>query len=427
MLDAVIAKHPHEVWPLSIKAAVFSGERRADEALAAHAAIVAKASHAAAPWMNYAHALKTVGNTEAAITAYRNALERDPMNGSCWWGLANLRTLRLKASDVSAMEKALPHSSRNPLQQIHLHFALGKGLGDLGHYEQSFGHYQEANRLRGRMAPHAADEISTFVNRCETLFTPEFFAERNGVGFAADDVIFIVGMPRSGSTLIEQILASHPMVEGARELFELRTIARRIAVGATPEAAMPEAIAGLSAADFTAIGERYLQSVQRYRRSDRPFFTDKMPANWQLVPLIHLALPNAKIIDMRRNPLSCCLSSFATYFNLQTSFPTNLEDLASYYQDYARLMKHMDTVLPDRIHRIHYEQLVDDLELEVRRLLDFLGLPFHPACLRFHETERAVHTPSAQQVRNPINRDGLDAWRNYEPMLTPLQKTIALS
>jgi hypothetical protein len=274
--------------------------------------------------------------------------------------------------------------------------------------------------------------ISDFVGKAETIFTPSFFTQRSGFGCDSDDVIFIIGMPRSGSTLIEQILASHPMIEGAGELFELRnmteSIARKGAEKTPPtEAALPEAIANLTADNLLAIGTDYLQTTRRHRRTDRPFFTDKMPANWQLVPLIHLILPNAKIIDVRRDPFACCLSSFSTYFNQQTGFPANLEDLAQYYADYVRMMEHMDAVLPGRIHRVHYERVVEDFDTEVRRLLDFLNLPFDPACLRFHETERAVHTPSAQQVRRPINRDGLNHWQNYETWLTPLKKKIGVA
>ena len=419
LLDEAIENHPHEVWPFSIKAAVLSTERRAEEALLAHEAVVARAPNVTVPWINYAHALKTVGRTEQAVAAYRKSLEFDSSNGSAWWGLANLRTVRLGAGDVAVMQQALKSGTRDPLQQVQLQFALGKALGDLGDYEQSFRHYEEANRLRGTVVPYDPTRTSEFVQQCEAVFTSEFYASRNSQGCDADDVIFIVGMPRSGSTLVEQILASHPMIEGAGELFELRNLADTIARKSSKSASLPDAIVQLNTNDPRFLGESYLRSSRRHRHTDRPFFTDKMPANWQLVPFIHLILPNAKIIDVRRPLPPCCLSSFATYFNGQTSFPTKLKDLAGYYGDYVRLMSHMDAVLPGRVHRVDYENLVEDVETETRRLLAYLGLPFDPACLHFDKNPRAVHTPSAQQVREPINRDGLDRWRNYEPWLAP--------
>jgi hypothetical protein len=228
-------------------------------------------------------------------------------------------------------------------------------------------------------------------------------------------------MPRSGSTLVEQILSSHPMVEGAGELSQLGEIVDRIG---TP---WPQALPELGADALRALGQDYLAATRRFRRTDRPFFTDKMPSNWRYVGLIQLILPNAKIVDVRRHPLACGFSCFATYFSRDTAFPTSLDDLARYYRGYARMMDHLDAVLPGRIHRVQYERLVEDLEGETRRLLAYLDLPFHEACLRFHENPRAVHTPSAQQVRRPINRDGLGRWRDYEPWLAPLKDELGSS
>lgn len=424
LLDDAIAKYPDALWPLSLKAAVLSTERRAEEALAAHKVVVARAPHAAVPWMNYADALKTVGQTAEAVTAYRTALDRDPGNGAAWWGLANLRIVKLGIEDVTLMEQAQQRGRSDPFQQVQLQFALGKALADLGSYERSFRHYEAANRLRGTLVPYDAEAMHDFVCTSGAAFTPEFYARRNGYGHDSENIIFIVGMPRSGSTLIEQILASHPMVEGGGELFELRQIADKLIRRSGGHMSLPQAISGLDAGEMRTLGEKYLASVRRHRRTDRPFFTDKMPANWQLIPLIQLILPKARILDIRRHPLACCLSSFSTYFNRQTSFPTELADLGRYYRDYARMTAHIDAVLPGRVFRMQHEQVVEDTEGEVRRLLDWLGLPFAPSCLRFHENQRSVHTPSAQQVRRPINRDGLDHWRNYERWLAPLQAAL---
>jgi tetratricopeptide (TPR) repeat protein len=423
-LDHAAASYPDEIWPLSLKAAVLSTERRAEEALAAHEAVMARAPHAAVPRLNYAHALKTLGRTQEAVACYRKALELDPANGSAWWGLADLRTVPLLPADVAAMQGALRGNPRDLTQQAHLHYALGKGLGDLGNYELSFQHYQEANRLRGQLAPHDPEATRELVDRFVTLLTPDRLGRHATSACDANDAIFIIGMPRTGSTLVEQILASHPLVEGTGELFELQAIADRFAPGGLAEASLPAALDRLSDADLREIGETYLGSTRKYRASGRPFFTDKMPFNWRLAPLIHLALPNAKIIDVRRNPLACCFSSFTTYFNRETGFPSDLMDLGRYYRDYARLIEHMNASLPGRIFRLDYERLVEDLEGEVARLLAYLGLPPHPGCLRFHETQRAVYTPSSQQVRSPINRKGLDHWRNYEPWLRELKDSI---
>jgi len=421
LLEGTIANYPHEIWPLSLKAAALTAEHRADEALRAHAAVLGRARHATVPWMNYGYALKTVGRTAEAVTAYRKAIALDTANGAAWWGLANLRTVQLGIEDVALMERALQRGGGHPLQYVQLHFALGKGLADLGRYERSFRHYEEANRLRGELAPYDAEAMHDFVRSAEASFTSDFFAQHGGYGHDAANIIFIVGMPRSGSTLVEQILASHPMIEGGGELFELQEIAEDIRLNGAERASMAEAISELKADELHMIGARYLASVRRHRRTDRSFFTDKMPANWQLTPLIHLILPNAKIVDVRRDPVACCFSAFTTYFNRHTRFPTKLTDLARYYNDYIRMTAHMDSALPGRIHRVRYERLVEDFEAETSRLLDHLGLPFDPACRLFNENPRAVHTPSAQQVRRPINRDGLDHWRNYERWLGPLQ------
>lgn len=419
LLDQAIAANAGIIWPLSIKAAVLSAERLAEDAVQAHAAVVARAPQATIPWTNYAHALQTVGRTDEAMEAYRRAIALNPGNGSAWLGLANLRAIRFDAADAARMEHAL-QGVPEPFQQIQLQFALGKALGDLGDYAGSFRYYEAANRLRGSLVPYDSASTRNLVGASEAIFTRDFFDQRQGQGHDGKGMIFIVGMPRSGSTLIEQILASHPMIEGTGELFELRDIAARLVGNDATDAALPEAIARLGADALRALGENYLRSTRRHRRTDRPFFTDKLPSNWQLTPLIRLILPNAKIIDVRRDPVACCFSSFTTYFNRETSFPANMADLSSYYADYVRMMAHMDTISPAHVHCVHHENVVENLESEVRRLLDFLGISFDPACLHFQETRRPIHTPSAQQVRRPINREGLDRWRNYARWLTPI-------
>lgn len=424
MIEDVLASQPRAAWALSLKTAVLETQHRSDEALPVHEALVSLAPRAAVPWLNYGHALKAVGRLADAVAAYRRSLELDPVNGFAWWGLANLRTVQLGAQDVALMERVLPHAT-DDLSRIQLHFALGKALGDLGRFEPSFRHYEQANAIRGEFVPYDAEAVGDLVRRAATTFTPEFLAQRLGQGCDAPDPIFIVGMPRSGSTLVEQILASHPMIEGTGELPELNDIAKSVGRTGEAEPCWTDAVSTLGADELRALGESYLARTRRFRRTGRPFFTDKMPANWRYLGLIHLILPNAKIIDVRRDPLACCVSAFATYFNRETQFPASLSDLAGYYHDYADAVGHFEAVLPGRIHRVSYEKLVEDLEGEMRCLLTYLGLPFDKACLRFYENPRAVHTPSAQQVRRPINRDGLERWRSYEPWLGPLKNGLA--
>ena len=420
LLDEVLDRMPETPWALSLKAAVLDTEHRTEEALVVHEALIERASQAAIPWLNYGHALKTVGRLADAVAAYRRSLALDPASGFAWWGLADLRIIPFDADDVARMEQALGQA-RGYLGTVQLHFAMGKAYADLGRFETSFRHYELANDLRGRLVPYDAGATSGLVREIEAVLTSDLFTRPAEPSRGVSAPIFIIGMPRSGSTLVEQILASHPLVEGLGELPELKELATRIG-GASP-AGWARVVATLGAEELRGLGESYLASTHRYRRTDRPFFTDKMPANWQYVGLIRLILPEAKIVDVRRHPIACCFSTFTTYFNSRTSVPTSLFDLGRYYQAYIDAIGHFEGFLPGGLHRVHYEQIVEDLEGEVRRLLTRLDLPFDPASLRFHENSRTVHTPSSQQVRRPINRDGLDRWRAYNSWLGPLRGT----
>ena len=418
LLDDVVDRQPDKLWVLSLKAAVLDAEQRTEEALGVHEALTARASQAAVPWLNYGHALKTVGRVADAVAAYRRSLALDPACGVAWWALADLRTVPFGAGDIARIEEALAHA-RGDLDTVQLHFAMGKAQADLGQFEASFRHYELANDLRGRLVAYDAEATDALVREIEAVFTPDLLARSAERGGRTPVPIFIVGMPRSGSTLVEQILASHPLVEGLGELPELNEIATRL--GSASPAGWVKAIAALGVEELGELGESYLASMRRYRRTDRPFFTDKMPANWQYVGLIRLIMPEARIIDVRRHRFACCFSTFTTYFNRRTSMPANLFDLGRYYQAYVEAIDHFEGLLPGTLHRVRYEQIVEDIEGEARRLLVHLDLPFDPACLRFHENSRAIYTPSAQQVRGPITRDGLDRWRAYEPWLEPLK------
>jgi tetratricopeptide (TPR) repeat protein len=377
-------------------------------------------------WMSYGHALKTVGREADSIAAYRRSIDHAPGLGEAYWSLANLKTFRFSEAELAAMRAQLVSAALGPEDRFHFEFALGKALEDAAGYEASFRHYAEGNRLRRRQLRYDADENRAFVDRSMTLFTPQFFAARAGFGCPAPDPIFIVGLPRSGSTLIEQILASHPAVEGTMELPDILGIARDLGGRTAPgvPSRYPEVLAGLDAGALQALGERYLRQTRVQRHSDAPYFIDKMPNNLAHVGLIHLILPRARIIDARRHPLACCFSAFKQHFARGQGFSYDLTDVGRYYLDYVELMAHMDRALPGRVHRILYEQMVADTEGEVRRLLDYCGLPFEEACLRFHENARAVRTASSQQVRQPIYRDAVDQWRHYDDWLGPLRAAL---
>ena len=423
LLDQVLAHDPDNSMVLSFKAAVLSGARRMGEALGIEETLLARAPDMAVAWINHAHTLQAVGRLDDAIAAYRKALQLEPSSGFAWWGLAKLKTIKLDEQDIDAMLQALA-AAPDDLNRVQLHFALGKALGDEKRFEESFRHYALGNDLRKILIPYDPHQVSETVRKAETVFTREFLQTRAGQGSMAADPIFIVGMPRSGSTLVEQILASHPLIEGADELFDMDRIAAGITNRDGTRSSWLDAIGDLSVESLHALGESYVALTRVHRKTGRPFFTDKMPYNWSYVGLIHLILPKAKIIDVRRHPLGCCFSNFTLYFNRTTNFASGLEDIGGYYRAYVRMMDHFDRILPGRVHRVLYEDLVGDLEGEVRKLLDHLGLPFDEACLRFYENPRAVHTPSAQQVRRPINRGGLEHWRNYEPWLGPLKESL---
>ncbi len=310
--------------------------------------------------------------------------------------------------------------------RLHFEFAIGKGLEDAERYEDSFAHYSAGNALRRRGLEYCADDTSVHVARSKNLFDKNFFSSREGGGASSSDPIFIVGLPRSGSTLIEQILASHSTVEGTMELPDIIALVRRLSgkKAKSEQSLYPDILESLTAAELTALGNEYLERTRIQRKTGKPHFIDKMPNNFLHIGLIHLALPNAKIIDARRHPMACCFSGFKQHFAKGQHFTYSLADIGRYYRDYVELMAHFDAVLPGRVHRIFYERMIDDTEREVRRLLEFCGLEFEPACLRYYENTRAVRTASSQQVRQPIFREGLEHWRHFERWLGPLQDSL---
>jgi tetratricopeptide (TPR) repeat protein len=377
-------------------------------------------------WLSYGHALTTAGRDQDSVAAYRKSIQLQPNFGEAYWSLANLKIFRFSAGEVEAMRAQLARPDLGEEDRLHFDFAMGKALEDEGRYSDSFTHYASANALRHARVNYDAAEMAAFVRNSKRLFSSEFFESRAGYGTSAADPIFILGMPRAGSTLVEQILASHSSVEGTMELPDIIMLAASLSGKKVPgaEPLYPKALAGLSAADSQELGLRYMEGTRIQRKTGKPFFIDKMPNNFLHIGLIRLALPNAKIIDARRHPMACCFSAFKQQFTEGHRYSYSLSDIGGFYRDYVELMDHFDRVLPGRLHRILYEDMIDHTEAEVRRLLEYCGLPFESACLRFYETNRPVRTPSSRQVKQPIYREGVEHWRHYEQWLSPLKDSL---
>jgi tetratricopeptide (TPR) repeat protein len=382
-----------------------------------------------------AHSAKTIGQQREAIDSYRAAAVARPAFGDAYWSLANLKTYRFSQDELANMQTQEAAAATTPVDRYHLCFALGKALEDRGDYPQSWQYYERGNALKRAETRYRPEIIETNTRRQIEVCTAEFFAARSGAGAPDRDPIFIVGLPRSGSTLIEQILASHSQVEGTRELPEIQHIVLELQ-GRDPDPNDPHypgVLQNLALEDFRRLGERYLSDTRGCRegashtpatKSPRPFFIDKMPNNFRHLGLLRLMLPNAKIIDARREPMACCFSNLKQLFASGQEFTYSITDIARYYRTYLELMRHWELVLPGKVLRVQHEEVVDDLEGNVRRILDFCGLDFEPGCVEFHKTERSVRTASSEQVRQPIFRDGLDQWKNYEPWLEPLKDAL---
>ncbi len=374
-----------------------------------------------------ANALKVTGRQAEAIADYRASLAARPDNSVAWFSLANLKSYRFTGDDIARMKAAERSADIQDMDHVYLGFALGKALEDDSDYEDSWSYYARGNALRraaGRYRPEVAEACA---DNLKSVFTAEVFAARSDFGVDDPAPVFILGLPRSGSTLIEQILASHSQVEGTQELTEIGRYVGEFC-GRDPACGLPlspEVLLRLTAEEARGLGARFLAETRAYRRLGRPVFIDKMPNNFWHIGLIHLILPHATIIDVRREPMACCFSNFKQLFGTSNQeFTYGVDDIARYYRTYLDLMRHWDDVLPGRVLRVPYEDVVEDLEGGVRRLLDHCGLPFEPACLAFHETRRSIRTPSSEQVRRPIDREGLDQWRHYAPWLAPLKDAL---
>jgi tetratricopeptide (TPR) repeat protein len=375
--------------------------------------------------LSIAHALKTLGQTPEAIASYRKAAALRPEFGDAYWSLANLKTYRFPGEELRQIRTALEAPATGAVDRYHLCFALAKALEDQGEYAESFHYYELGNLLKHTEIRYRPAITESNTQAQIRICTAELFASRAGWGAPAPDPIFIVGLPRSGSTLLEQILASHSQVEGTQELPNVQQLVTALR-GREPEPAesrYPQILERLSAADCRQLGEKYLADTRAYR-AGKPFFIDKNPNNFRHLGLVHLMLPNARIIDARREPMACCFSNLKQLFANGQEFTYGIEEIARYYRTYLELMRHWDRVLPGRILRVYHEDVVEDLEGNVRRMLDFCGLPFEPQCLVFHETQRSVRTASSEQVRQAIYREGLEQWKHFEPWLGPLKGAL---
>ena len=424
-IERLLAAEPRNPNYRTLQAAVLAGIGEYVRAIEVYVAVLREYPRQGRIWMSYGHALKTAGRVPEGIEAYHQALRLEPRLGEAWWSLANLKTYRFGADHIARMRAQLAGNDLSAEDRYHFHFALGKALEDQGEYEQSFRHYREGNVLRRSGVHYEPERIRQHVAGAKKLFTREFFADRAGAGADSAAPIFIVGLPRAGSTLIEQVLASHSQVEGTMELPDVPALAQTIAERAGAEALRyPQALAAVPIDELRRIGEEYLARTLIQRKTQKPRFIDKLPNNFLHVGFIHLMLPNARIIDARRHPLGCCFSNFKQHFARGQNFTYDLAELGAYYRCYVELMAHFDAVLPERVHRVQYERMVEDTENEVRRLLEYCGLPFEGDCLRFYENERAVRTASSEQVRSPIYREGVEQWRHFDAWLEPLKSSL---
>jgi len=422
-VDILIAAEPGNLAYRMTLASILVGAGATQEAVALYRELLRTRPDDPELQLSFGHALKTLGQRAEAEGAYREAARRRASFGDAYWSLANLKTYRFADDELARMREHVDAPRTPPADRAHLCFALGKALEDRGEYEQSFRFYARGNALKKAESTFRLDVLEHTLSRQMELCTREFFEQRRGWGCPDSSPIFIVGLPRAGSTLLEQILASHSRVEGTMELAEVPRLASALDRHSSGQR-YPGTLAALTADEFREFGEAYLRDTRHYRVRGTPFFIDKMPNNFRHVSLIHLMLPNAKIVDARREPMACCFGNFKQLFASGQQFTYGLGDIGRYYAAYVRLMDHWDTTLPGRVLRVSHEDVLDDLEGSVRRMLNFCGLDFESACVEFHRSGRNVHTASSEQVRRPINREGVGQWRNFDPWLGELRAAL---
>jgi tetratricopeptide (TPR) repeat protein len=428
-LDRLLALDPTNKDYRTLRATAAVGLGDHDEGIRGFTEVLAQTeptSRAAADLLlSIGHSHKTLGQRPEAISAYHRAIAIRPHFGDAYWSLANLKTYRFSDADITQLRTAEADETLSALDRYHLCFALGKAFEDRGEYETSWHYYARGNAMKRAESKYRPELLEQNTRLQKAVCTREFFTQRADWGCAAPDPIFILGLPRAGSTLLEQILASHSAVEGTQELANIPRYALQLQ-GLNPDLdnpRYPQSLAELSREAVHAFGQKYIDDTRIYR-TEKPYFIDKMPNNFRHVGLIKLILPNAKIIDARREPMACCFGNLKQLFARGQEFCYSVEDIARYYRTYLDLMRHWDVALPGQVLRVQHEDVIEDLEGSVRRILDFLGLPFESACLEFHKNVRSVKTASSEQVRQPIYREGMDQWRHYEPWLADLKALL---
>jgi predicted Zn-dependent protease len=425
-VEILLRKEPGHPLFRDVQAVALSAMGRHEAALAGRRSLIADYPGSSKVQVSYAQVLRTSGLQEECVAAFRKAIAINPAMGFAWWGLAGLRTYKFDSADIAQLQAQLLRRDISASDRVHLLFTLGKAFGDLARYRESFDAYARANASRRLASNYDPASGSRQLAKFKALYTPEFFQARAGSGADSSQPIFVVGMQRAGSTLLEQILSSHSAIEGAGEMAHTRFLARRLedTLGARNGTDYPGVLAQIDPGEFRGLGGEYLAATRTRRPLDRPFFIDKDPFNFWHIGFYQLMLPNARIIDVRRHPLGCCFSNFTSIFLHGLAHTYRLADLGRFYANYVEMMAHYDRVLPGKVHRIFYEDLIDDPEREIRRTLEWLGLPFEEACLDFHSNKRAVNSASSEQVRSPLYRDALERWQCYEPWLEPLKAAL---
>jgi len=425
-VDRLLEKEPENPAYLAQRAAILVRMGDFERALPCYEFLLTRFPARPTILLSYGHSLKTIGKQEEAIAAYRQAIELRPAFGDGYWSLANLKTFRFEQDDIETMRSLIDQGDCSREDHFHLSFALGKALDDRQQYEDAFHYYQLGNRCKEKLEDYNSEGTSSIADKIRSVCSRELFRSSESNGCPAPDPIFVVGLPRSGSTLLEQILASHSQVDGTKELVHILSFVRRLGGRRSKSevSRYPEVLLELPSDQLAELGQEYMDRT-RIQRGDAPCFVDKMPNNFFHVGLISLILPNAKIIDARRHPMAACFSGYTQLFARGQPFTYSLKDVGQYYCDYVAVMDHWDEVLPGKVLRVQYEDVVTDIEGQVRRMLDYCELPFEESCLQFHQTERAVRTASSEQVRQPIYSAALEHWRNYDPYLDELKATLS--
>lgn len=414
--EFLLEKEPENTQYLAVKASAMVGVGEVEQAIEIYQQITLKRNDLPGIELLKGHAYKAIGQFEQAVLAYQTAYQIRADFGDAYWSLANTKTYAFSEQELKDMQQQLKRNDVDSDDRIHLLFALGKAFEDAKEFDTSFEYYQLGNKLKHQLSSYTSDKLDEQIQAQKSTFTAEFFSSRSALGDPSPDPIFIVGLPRAGSTLLEQILASHSMVEGTMELHDILGLASRLG---GKKGQYPTVLEDIAPDYFARFGQQFLQQTRDYR-TDKPFFIDKMPNNFMHIGLIKSILPNAKIIDARREPIACCFSGYKQLFAEGQEFTYDLDKLVHYYKSYESLMAHWDKVLPGFVLRVQHEDVIDNLEAQVKSMLDFCGLPFETACLEFYNTQRTIKTPSSEQVRQPISNKAVNQWKQYQSHLTKL-------